>query len=74
MRYDIDGLIELGQRVVDAALAKGATVAEAVVSEGAHLSATVRLGEPELVEEAGSKSLGLRVMRGQQGGRRTLRC
>jgi PmbA protein len=66
MRYDIDGLIELGQRVVDAALAKGATVAEAVVGEGAHLSAKVRLGEPELVEEAGSKSLGLRVMRDQQ--------
>ncbi len=66
MRYDIDGLIDLGQKVVDAALAKGATVAEAVVGEGAHLSAKVRLGEPELVEEAGSKSLGLRVMRGQQ--------
>ena len=66
MRYDIDGLIELGQRVVDAALKQGATVAEAVVGEGQHLSAKVRLGEPELVEEAGSKSLGLRVMRDQQ--------
>ena len=63
---DIDGLIDLGQRVVDAARAQGATVAEAVVGEGAHLSAKVRLGEPELVEEAGSKSLGLRVMRDQQ--------
>lgn len=66
MRYDIDGLIELGQQVVDLAVSKGATVAEAVVGEGAHLSAKVRLGEPELVEEAGSKSLGLRVMRDQQ--------
>jgi len=66
MRYDIEGLIDLGQRVVDAARAQGATVAEAVVGEGAHLSAKVRLGEPELVEEAGSKSLGLRVMRDQQ--------
>ena len=66
MRYDIDGLIDLGQQVVDAALKQGATVAEAVVGEGAHLSAKVRLGEPELVEEAGSKSLGLRVMRDQQ--------
>jgi PmbA protein len=66
MRYDIEGLINLGQTVVDLATSKGATVAEAVVGEGAHLSAKVRLGEPELVEEAGSKSLGLRVMRGQQ--------
>ena len=66
MRYDIEGLIALGQQVVDLAKSKGATVAEAVVGEGAHLSAKVRLGEPELVEEAGSKSLGLRVMRDQQ--------
>jgi PmbA protein len=64
--YDIDKLIELGSRVVDRALAKGADVAEVGVSEGTHLSVQVRMGEPELVEEAGSRSLGLRVMRGQQ--------
>ncbi|MET0387196.1 MAG: metallopeptidase TldD-related protein [Polyangiales bacterium] len=66
IEYDINKLIELGSQVVDRALAKGATVAEVGVSEGAHLSVKVRMGEPELVEEAGSKSLGLRVMRGQQ--------
>jgi PmbA protein len=66
IEYDINKLIELGSQVVERALSKGATVAEVGVSEGAHLSVKVRMGEPELVEEAGSKSLGLRVMRGQQ--------
>lgn len=64
--YDIDKLIDLGSQVVEQAKKAGADVAEAVVSEGRHLSAKVRLGKPELVEEAGSRSLGLRVMRGQQ--------
>lgn len=64
--YDIDALIDLGEKVVARARAAGVDVAEATVSEGAHLSAKVRLGEPELVEEAGSRSIGMRVMRGQQ--------
>jgi PmbA protein len=66
IEYDTNKLIELGAQVVERARAKGADVAEAGVSEGSHLSVKVRLGEPELVEEAGSKSLGLRVMRGNQ--------
>lgn len=66
IEYDIDKLMELGAHVVERARKKGADVAEAGVSEGAHLSVKVRMGEPELVEEAGSKSLGLRVMRGNQ--------
>jgi PmbA protein len=64
--YDINKLIGLGAQVVERARAQGADLAEAAVSEGAHLSVKVRMGEPELVEEAGSRSLGLRVMRGQQ--------
>lgn len=64
--YDIDELIKLGERVVQRAQTAGADVAEVAVSEGAHLSAKVRLGEPELVEEAGSRSVGLRVMCGQR--------
>lgn len=64
--YDIQKLIQLGAHVVERARRAGADVAEAAVSEGAHLSVKVRMGEAELVEEAGSKSLGLRVMRGQQ--------
>ena len=66
IEYDTNKLIELGTQVMERALKKGATVAEVGVSEGTHLSVKVRMGEPELVEEAGSKSLGLRVMRGQQ--------
>jgi PmbA protein len=64
--YDIQKLIQLGSQVVERAQRAGADVAEAALSEGAHLSVKVRMGEPELVEEAGSRSLGLRVMRGQQ--------
>lgn len=64
--YDLDRLIALAASVVDKARAAGADVAEASVSEGRHLSAKVRLGAPELLEEAGSRALGLRVMRGQQ--------
>ena len=64
--YDMDALIGVASDVVQRARKAGADVAEATASEGAHLSAKVRLGEPELVEEAGSRSLGLRVMRGQQ--------
>ena len=66
IEYDINKLIELGTKVMERALKQGADVAEVGISEGQHLSVKVRMGEPELVEEAGSKSLGLRVMRGQQ--------
>lgn len=59
-------LLDLGARIVERAKKAGADVAEAVVSEGSHLSTKVRLGAPELVEEAGSRSVGLRVI---QGGR-----
>ena len=62
----VDRLIALGERVVKRAKAAGADVAEAVVGQGRHLSVKVRLGEPELVEEAGSMSIGLRVMQDQR--------
>jgi PmbA protein len=64
--YDLERLLEVGASVIKRALAGGADVAEAAVGESRHLSAKVRLGQPELVEEAGSKSIGLRVLRGQQ--------
>jgi PmbA protein len=64
--YDLDALMALAASVVERARAAGADVAEVSVSQGRHLSAKVRLGQPELLEEAGSRSLGLRVMRGQQ--------
>jgi PmbA protein len=59
-------LIDLGHLVVERASEAGADVAEAGVHSGSHLSVKVRMGDPELVEEAGSRALGLRVMVGQR--------
>ncbi|MFT3927315.1 MAG: TldD/PmbA family protein [Myxococcales bacterium] len=66
MSLDLNRMLELGSDVVARAQKQGASVAECIVQEGAHLSAKVRLGEPELVEEAASRSMGLRVMLGQK--------
>jgi len=63
---DAESLLELGRSVVERAIGAGADCAEAGVHSGSHLSVKVRMGEPELVEEAGSRALGLRVMVGQQ--------
>ena len=63
---DASTLVDLGRSVVERAIAGGANVAEAGVHSGSHLSVKVRMGEPELVEEAGSRALGLRVMVGQR--------
>ena len=63
---ELQKLLALGDEVVERARGAGADVAEAVASGGSHLSTTVRLGEPELVEEAGSRGLGLRVMIGSR--------
>jgi PmbA protein len=63
---ELTQLLEVGDQVVAMAKSRGATVAECVVRFGAELSARVRLGEPELVEEAGHRSLGLKVMKGQR--------
>lgn len=62
----LEDLLEVADEIVAAAQKAGATVAEASVRAGRHLSTKVRLREPELVEEAASRSLGLRVMVGQQ--------
>ena len=56
-------LLALGERLVELALASGAEHAEAVVGRSRYLSATVRGGEPEKLEEAEGRSLGLRVLR-----------
>src|SRR5262249_54394777 len=45
----------------------GADVAEAIARSGSELSTKVRLGEPELVEEAAHKSLGMRVIKDKRG-------
>ncbi len=62
----LEELLALGDRVVAMATARGASVAECVLRSGAELSAKVRLGETELVEEAGHRSAGLRVMKGKR--------
>lgn len=56
-------LLELARSMVERARAAGADVAEASARGGFELSVRVRLGEPELVEEAGHHSVSLRVIR-----------
>lgn len=63
---EIDALEALASRVVDRALAGGVDVAEAVARSGSELSTKVRMGEPELVEEAGHRGIGLRVIKQQR--------
>jgi PmbA protein len=62
----VDQLINIASGIVERARRKGADVAEVLARDSLQLSAKVRLGEPELIEEAGSHALGLRVI---QGGR-----
>ncbi len=62
----LDELLDLGDEIVKRATRGGATVAECILRSGAELSAKVRLGEPELVEEAGHHAAGLRLMKGKR--------
>ncbi|HWU86147.1 MAG TPA: metallopeptidase TldD-related protein [Kofleriaceae bacterium] len=62
-------LCEIAQLAVELAKRAGADDAEVLVRDGTELTAKVRLGQPELVQEAGSRALGLRVLR---GGRRAV--
>jgi len=55
-------LTSIAEQVVSRAKKAGANVAEAVAREGTELEVKVRLGEPELVQEALSKAVGLRVI------------
>src|SRR5438876_7785090 len=64
--HSIESLLKLAGELVDRARAGGADVAEAVARSGSELSTKVRLGEPELVEEAGHRSVGMRVMKGKR--------
>lgn len=66
MSDEFDELTRLATQLKDRALGAGADVAEASARSGWELSARVRLGEPELVEEAGHKSVSLRVMKSQR--------
>jgi len=63
MDDEIKALTELAADVVDRARKGGADVAEAVARSSNNLSVEVRLGEPELVQEAGSRGLSMRVIK-----------
>jgi PmbA protein len=62
-------LCNIAELAVTLARQAGADDAEVIVRDGSELTTKVRLGEPELVQEAGSRALGLRVLR---GGRRAV--
>jgi PmbA protein len=53
----------LAEQMLTYAKRAGAEGAEVLVRDGTELEVKVRLGEPELVKEAGSRALGLRVLR-----------
>jgi PmbA protein len=65
---ELTELLDLGDRILRMARDKGGAdlVAECVLRSGAELSAKVRKGEPELVEEAGTRSAGLRVIQARR--------
>jgi len=65
---DLARLLALADDVVDRTRKGGADLAEVIVRSGSELSARVRLGEPELVEEAGHRAIGMRLMKRQPGG------
>jgi PmbA protein len=63
---ELASLHDLAAQVVERARRGGADVAEAVARSGSELSVKVRLGETEVVEEAGTRGVGLRVIRDQR--------
>ena len=58
-----DALRDLAAQVVEQAVRAGASAAEALMGSGSEMSVRVREGRPELVHEAKSKNLGLRVFK-----------
>jgi PmbA protein len=63
---DLTVLQDLAESVVARARKAGADVAEVGARRGYDLSVRVRLGQPELVEEAGHRGISLRVIREQR--------
>lgn len=56
----------LAEAMVTYAREAGADGAEVIVRDGSELEVKVRLGEPELVKEAGSRGLGLRLIKDER--------
>jgi len=65
---ELQRLLALADDIVARTKKGGADVVEVIARSGSELSARVRLGEPELVEEAGHRALGMRVMKRGDGG------
>src|SRR6185295_20299998 len=63
---EVAALTDLARNAVERALGGGVDVAEAIARSGSQLSTKVRMGEPELVEEAAHRSLGMRVIKQQR--------
>ncbi len=63
MALNVDELVKIANQACELAKKHGAEAAEVQVQGGGELTTKVRLGEPELVQEASSKALGLRVFR-----------
>jgi len=60
---EVERLIDLGSDLVARVMKRGADVAEVRARSGSELSAKVRLGEPELIEEAGHRGVGMRIIK-----------
>jgi len=56
-------LVEVAKQVVLLCTKHGADAAEVLVRDGSELTVKVRMGQPELVQEAGSRAIGLRVFK-----------
>ena len=56
----------LAEQMLAITLKAGADGAEVLVRDGTELEVKVRLGEPELIKEAGSRALGLRVIKDER--------
>ena len=56
----------VAEQMLAITLKAGADGAEVLVRDGTELEVKVRLGEPELIKEAGSRALGLRVLKDQR--------
>ena len=61
-------LLDSARNAVSRAQALGATGAECTISEGEEFSANVRMREIEDIQEAGSRGVGLRIIRGRNTG------
>jgi PmbA protein len=59
---------ELAAGAVRKALDSGASDAECTIVEGQEFSASVRMGEVENLKDAGSRGMGIRVVRGRRSG------